>query len=80
MDKHLNKNELRLQQLLEAKSFDELTDMESKFVLMQITKDDRRLKSVGLMMIKQLSKQLNGEIRIEVDGGTLFELVFPIPE
>lgn len=39
MDKELNKSELKLQNLLETKNFEELSDSESEFVLTQMSKD-----------------------------------------
>jgi hypothetical protein len=40
MDKNLNKNELELQNLLETKNFDELSDSERVFVMTQMSKND----------------------------------------
>lgn len=38
--------------------------------------DFNRTESLGMMLIRMLSEQLNGEITVESDGGTHYKLVF----
>ena len=58
MEKNLNKNELRLQELMEKKSFDQLSADEQAFVLSQTTQEAYELQYKLIQESTQLEEEV----------------------
>jgi len=44
------------------------------------TIDLEKTKTLGLGLVKILTKQLHGTVEVDVNGGTTFRIVFPVPQ